>query len=414
MIERGRVTVAGAVLAAAGLAGGLVSAAPSALAAGSPGTITTVAGGPGRGPATNVFQYPTALAVGPGGAVYVGDEGVVRELTPAKSWEGVLAGAIDSGSGPQFSGDGGAAVKARLGDVTGLAVDGAGNVIITDTGNHRVRVVAASTGTFYGQAMTAGHIYTVAGDGDSVYSGDGGPATSAGMDPQAVAVDPAGNLVIADGSNEDVSNRVRVVAASTGTFYGQAMTAGDIYTIAGDGTRGYSGDGGPATSAELFAPDGLAFDGAGNLVIADADNNVVRVVAARTGTFYGQAMTAGDIYTVAGNGTFGYSGDGGPATSAELNGPSGVAVDAAGNLVIGDTLNNRVRVVAASTGTFYGQAMTAGDIYTVAGNGKIGYSGDGGPATSARLSAPTGVAVDSSGNLVIADTENGLVRLVSG
>ena len=268
-----------------------------------------------------------------------------------------------------------------------MAVDGAGNLVIADTDNDRVRVVAASTGTFYGQAMTAGDIYTVAGDGKAGFSGDGGPATSAELDyPDGVAVDGAGNLVIADTGN----NRVRVVAASTGTFYGQAMTAGDIYTVAGDGTAGFSGDGGPATSAELNDPAGVAVDGAGNLVIADTSNNRVRVVAASTGTFYGQAMTAGDIYTVAGDGTGGFSGDGGPATSAELDSPYGVAVDGAGNLVIADTDNNRVRVVAASTGTFYGQAMTAGDIYTVAGDGTSGFSGDGGPATSAELAYPAG------------------------
>jgi hypothetical protein len=159
---------------------------------------------------------------------------------------------------------------------------------------------------------------------------------------------------------------------------------------------------------------GVAVDAAGNLVIADTSNDRVRVVAATTGTFYGQAMTAGDIYTVAGDGTAGYAGDGGPATSAELNEPSGVTADAAGNLVIGDTANSRVRVVAATTGTFYGQAMTAGDIYTVAGDGTPGMSGDTGPATSAELNEPEGVAADGSGNLLIADSGNFRVRLVSG
>ena len=138
------------------------------------------------------------------------------------------------------------------------------------------------------------------------------------------------------------------------------------------------------------------------------------MVAARTGTFYGQAMTAGDIYTVAGTGTPGFSGDGGPATAAELDHPDGVSVDPAGNLVIGDTSNNRVRVVAARTGTFYGQAMTAGDIYTVAGTGPPGYAGDGGPAAAAELNNPQGVAVDRAGNLVIGDGGNGRVRLVRG
>jgi len=409
---RGLARLAGAVLAA-GLVAGLAVPVPPALAAGSPGTITTVAGGPGRGPGQNVSQDPNALAAGPGGAVYVGDVAVVRELMTAKGWEGAVAGDLDTGPGVRFTGDGGPAVRARLGNVSGLAVDAAGNVIVADNASYRVLVVAARTGTFYGQAMTAGHIYIVAGDGTPAYSGDGGPATSAGMDPQAVAVDPAGNLVISDFANSIASDRVRVVAASTGTFYGQAMTAGDIYTIAGGGTPGYTGDGGPATSAKLHLPEALAFDTAGNLVIADADNNRVRVVAASTGTFYGQAMTAGDIYAVAGNGKSGYSGDGGPAVSAELKSPHGVTVDAAGNLVVADSGNNRVRVVAASTGTFYGQAMTAGDIYTVAGNGTPGYSGNDGPAASAELAYPYGVAVDGAGNLVIADSDNYRVRVVA-
>ena len=230
-------------------------------------------------------------------------------------------------------------------------MDGAGNLLIADFYNERIRVVAASTGTFYGRPMTAGDIYTVAGDGTYGFSGDGGPATSAALAaPQGVAVDAAGNLLIA----AEVNFRVRVVAASTGTFYGRPMTAGDIYTVAGDGSSGFSGDGGPATRAELNLPGGVAADSAGNLLIADTGNQRVRVVAASTGTFYGRPMTAGDIYTVAGNGQATYSGDGGPAARAELGGPQGVAVDAAGNLLIADTGNQRVRVVAASTGTFYG------------------------------------------------------------
>jgi hypothetical protein len=276
--------------------------------------------------------------------------------------------------------------------------------------------VAASTGSFYGQAMTAGDIYTVAGTGSPGFSGDGGRATTAELNwPESVAADGAGNLVIADTRN----NRVRVVAASTGSFYGQAMTAGDIYTVAGTGSQGFSGDGGPATSAQLFEPQGAAVDGAGNLVIADYGNERVRVVAASSGTFYGQPMTAGDIYTVAGNGTFGFSGDGGPATSAKLRAPAAVTVDGAGNLVFADTLNDRIRVVAACTGTFYGQAMTAGDIYTVAGTGVRGFTGDGGPATTAELNlaqefSPGGVAVDGAGNLFIADTLNDRIREVTG
>jgi hypothetical protein len=158
----------------------------------------------------------------------------------------------------------------------------------------------------------------------------------------------------------------------TGTFYGKAMTKGDIYTVAGTGTAGFAGDGGPATSAKVDLVKWLTGDGAGNLVIADSGNGRIRVLAGRTGTFYGQAMTAGHIYTVAGTGGSGYAGDGGPARQAQFNWPNAAALDSAGNLMIADTGNGRVRIVAAHAGTFYGQAMTAGDIYTVAGPGAPG------------------------------------------
>ena len=370
------------------------------------GIISTVAGGVG-GPAkaTQVSLSPYGVFSGTGG-LYLADYGSVARVDPQTDQLTPVAGT----GVPGPVGDKGAATKASLITST-VAQDKSGNLLIADQGNERVRVAAARTGTFYGQAMTAGDIYTVAGDGLEGYGGDGGPATAAELStPSGVAVDGAGNLVIADSGN----SRVRVVAARTGTFYGQAMTAGDIYSVAGTGPGGgYAGDGGPATAAELNFPNGIAVDAAGNLVIADEFNNRVRVVAARTGTFYGQAMTAGDIYTVAGDGTQGYSGDGGAATAAELNRSQAVALDGAGNLVIADSGNNRVRVVAARTGTFYGQAMTAGDIYTVAGDGTQGYSGDGGPATAARLHGPKGAAVDGAGNLVIADEVNDRVRVVA-
>jgi sugar lactone lactonase YvrE len=194
-----------------------------------------------------------------------------------------------------------------------------------------------------------------------------------------VAVDAAGNLYIADTGNF----RVRKVSAATGV----------ITTVAGNGTEGYSGDGGAATSAEVSLLGGLAVDAAGNLYIADEGNSCIREVMASTGV----------ITTVAGNGTPGYSGDGGPAVSAALSYPSGVAVDGAGNLFIADTGNNRVREVSASNGV----------ITTVAGNGIADFSGDGGNATSAALYGPQGVAVDSTGNLFIADTFNSRIRKVS-
>src|SRR6266702_2888128 len=462
-------TTAIALLAPAGAAG---SASASA-AASTAGVISTVAGGVG-GPAraTRVALAPCGVSFG-AGHLYIAASSVVRQVSPGTDRLTTPAGTagdggplgdgrratraslsacgvtVDhsgnlviadflhqrirvvaartgtfygqamtardiytvAGDGRQgFSGDGGPATNAELNFPAGVAVDAAGNLLIAAVGNHRIRMVAARTGTFYGQPMTAGDIYTVAGDGTKAFSGDGGPATSAELSlPEGVAVDAAGNLLIADGGN----NRVRVVAHKTGTFYGQAMTAGDIYTVAGDGNFGFSGDGGPATSAELSLPEGVAVDAAGSLLIADTGDGRVRVVAARTGTFYGKAMTVGHIYTVAGTSTQGFSGDGGPATKAKLNFPTEVAVDAAGNLLIADFRNERVRAVAHKTGTFYGQPMTAGDIYTVAGDGTQGFSGDGGPATTAELSSPVGVAVDAAGNLLIADGGNERVRVAA-
>src|SRR5205814_431622 len=155
------------------------------------------------------------------------------------------------------------------------------------------------------------------------------------------------------------------VAEQTNHVVRQIDASGSQTVVVGNGTAGYSGDGGPATSAQLNYPSGITVDGAGNLVIADSSNNRVRVVAGSSATFYGIAMTAGDIYTVAGDGNADFSGDTGPATSAKLDNPYGVAVDGAGNLVIDDSYNNRIRVVAKTTATFYGISMTANDIYTV-------------------------------------------------
>jgi uncharacterized protein YheU (UPF0270 family) len=375
--------------------------------------------GDGRLATTGQLTFPHGVAVDGAGNLVITDYGnsavrVVAARTGTFYQKKMTAGHIYKvvgGGAAGHLGDRGPATKARLHGPWGVAVDGAGNLLITDALHNRVRVVAARTGTFYAQAMTAGDIYTVAGNGQYGFSGDGGPATAAEFGtPSGVAVDGTGNLLIADSAN----NRVRVVAARTGTFYGKAMTAGRIYTVAGNGTKGYSGDGGPAAAAALNLPNGVAVDGTGNLLIADTTNNRIRVVAARTGTFYGKAMTAGHIYTLAGNGQFGFSGDGGPATAAALNVPFGVTVDASGNLVIADSFNSRIRVVAAHDGTFYGKAMTAGDIYTVAGNNAIGYSGDGGPGIKAELNTPYSVTMDGAGNLVIADTFSQRIRELAG
>jgi hypothetical protein len=213
--------------------------------------------------------------------------------------------------------------------------------------------------------------------------------------------------------------RIMVVAESTGTLYGQAMTAGDLYSIAGDGTAGYSGNAGPATTAELDEPALMTVDATGNLTFADGRNNLIGVVAVATGTYYGQAMTAGDIYCVAGTGTAGHSGHGGLATAAELNHPDDVVVDEAENLVLTDAHNNVVRVVATSPGSYYGQAMKEGDIYLLAGSGTYGWAGDGGPPASAELANPDGLTAVSqadhgSGSAIyIGDVANSRFRLVS-
>ena len=395
------------------------------------GHIYTVAGngtygfsGDG-GPATQArLADPFGVGVDGAGNLVVADQSndrvrVVAASTGRFYGRAMTAGDIYTVAGNGSygsSGDGGPATRAQLGRPTGVGLDGAGNVVIADSDNNRIRMVAARTGTFYGQAMTVGDIYTVAGGGTGGL-GDGGPATQAELArPSGVALDRAGNLLIADKIDTRSGidhNRIRVVAARTGTFYGRAMTAGDIYTVAGNGSSGFSGDGGPAVRAGLNVPFGVAADGAGNVLIADFGNRRVRVVAARSGTFYGQAMTAQHIYTVAGNGVTPFSGDGGPAVDAQLYEPHGVTVDRAGNQVIADTFNNRIRVVAARTGTFYGQAMTAGHIYTVAGDGTQGFSGNGGPATKAALFWPYGVRVDRAGDLVIADTNNNRIRVVA-
>jgi hypothetical protein len=195
-----------------------------------------------------------------------------------------------------------------------------------------------------------------------------------------MAIDGAGNVFIADTLN----HRIRKVATGTGV----------ITTVAGNGVQGFSGDNGSATSAMLAKPSSVAVDAAGNLYIADTANSRIRKVESATGI----------ITTVAGSSTFGFSGDNGAATSAALAQPSAVAIDKSGNLLIADTFNNRIRRVNLSTGI----------ITTVAGNGQATFSGDNDAAILAALNNPRGVAVDSAGNIIIADWFNGRIRLVRG
>ena len=379
-----------------------------------------------RGPALRaMLGFPSGVAADPSGDLVTADglhnvawvvmarsgQFFGRNVTAGNAYR--IVGTGTSG----YAGDGGPARKATFsieGEGPAVTFDSGGNVLVADANNERVRVIAATTGTFYGRPMTAGYVYTIAGTGTCGFSGDGGPAVQARLCyPAGVSTDHAGNILITDGINR----RVRVLAVKTGTFYGRSMTAGDIYTIAGNGNYKYSGDGGPAVQAGM-SPMGTAVDPAGNVVITDADGNQrLRLVVVKTGTFYGRSMTAGDIYTIAGNGTYGFSGNGGPATAAELERPLAATVDGSGNVVFTDAAAMVTWVVAVKTGTFYGVPMTAGDIYVVAGNGSaLGTDGlgDGGPATSAVLDTPDGLAIDPAGNLLVADLTDARLRSVSG
>jgi uncharacterized protein (TIGR03437 family) len=302
-----------------------------------------------------LLNFPSGVAVDSAGILYIADTVSHRIRRVANGVITTVAGTGING----FSGENAAATTAQLNQPGGVAVDSAGNLYIADTGNNRIRKVAG------------GLITTIAGG--AVPLGDNGPATTAGLaQPSGVAIDLAGNIIIADSSNL----RIRKI------------TNGAIATIAGNGLTSYSGDGGPSLSAQI-EPVGIALDSAGSFYLADARNGRVRKV------------TKGVITTIAGGSTQTYSGDGGPAVTARLSYPSSVAVDSSGNIYIADTLNNRVRKISG------------GVITTVAGNGQQGYAGDNGPAAAATLNIPNGVAVDAAGNLYIADSGNYRVRKIS-
>ncbi len=303
----------------------------------------------------------------------------------------------------------------------GMSLDHAGNVVIPIPHANRLVVVPSHSGRFYGKAMTAGHICTIAGTGAFGSAGDGRPATRAKLDlPVATAVDASGNVLFTEG-NTDVFgpstsiDAVRVVAEKTGTFYGRSMHAGDVYSIAGRNcpSSGALGDGGPAMSACFSRIGGVALDHAGNVVIGDSGNNRIRVVAAKTGSFWGVSMHSGHVYTVAGDGTGDpdASPNGTPARQASVipGTPAAVTVDATGNLVIED--HALIRVVAVKAGTFDHVAMQPNKIYTVAGNGVFAFSGDGGPPLSASFLGPAGVAI-GAGNLFVVDAGAERIREV--
>jgi trimeric autotransporter adhesin len=343
------------------------------------GVITTVAGngvvgtsGDG-GPATSArLSHPQGVAVDALGNIYIADaySNRIRMITKRT---GVITTVAGYGIGGTNSGDGGQATLAELSSPQDVALDASGNIYIADTSNDRIRMVDTSTGV----------ITTVAGGGKYEIGNvrDGGQAILADLSlPIGVIIDASGNIYIADAAHY----RIRMVTKSTGV----------ITTVAGTGTTGYSGDGGPATSAKLSFPCGIAVDASGNIYISDRENGRVRMVTRSTGV----------ITTVAGNGLGGKNiGDGRNATSAVVIAPYGIALDAVENLYITQegSNDNRIRKVTKSTGV----------ITTVAGTGTAGYFGDGGQATSAELNSPQGVAVDASGNIYIADTKNKRIRM---
>ena len=339
------------------------------------GTISTHAGtgtagytGDGGAATSANIRRPEGVAVASNGDVYFSDTAnhAIRKVAAAT---GIITTVAGTGS-PGSTGDGGAATAATLSSPEDVAVTSIGDLYIADTGNHEIRKVTASTGI----------ITTVAGNGSPGSLGDGGAATAARLNsPRGIAVASNGDLYIGDRSN----NKVRKVTASTGV----------ITTYAGTGTAGYLGDVGAATSARLNQPEGVALASNGDLYIADVSNNVIRKVTASTGI----------ITTFAGTGTAGSTGDGGLATSAQLNAPQAVDMNGAGDLYIADTGNHKIRRVA-----------TGGTISTVAGTGTAGSSGDGGPSTAAQLNSPRGVAVTSAGDFYIGDRSNNKIRKVSG
>ena len=386
-------------------------------------TISTIAGGappptPAAGASTPIGA-PQRVALDSSGDAYFSASNSVFELTTGGT---VILIAGNGRVG--YSGDGGPAVNAQLNGPQGVAVDSSGNVYISDSNNNVVRMVTSG-----------GIISTFAGNGTLGYGGDGGLATTAQMHlPIGITVDSSSNVYIADSGNNvirevsggvistiagnyglgkgfsgdtgiatgaqlntptdvavDSSGNVYIADLENGNIREVTVSTGDINTVAGSFTEGYAGDGGVATSASLYYPAGVALDHSGNIYISEFGDNRIRMVT----------VSSGKITTIAGNGTYGYAGDGSSATGAEFALNMGIAVDSSGNVYVADLFNYRVRKISG------------GNINTIAGNGVINYAGDGGRATAAQLFNPNAVAVDAKGNVYIADTRNNRVREVT-
>jgi streptogramin lyase len=336
--------------------------------------ITTVSGnyyatlgfsGDGGPASYGQFNHTKGIAMDPSGNIFIADQNNqrIREVNTSNIVSTYAGNGISGNSG-----DNGVAINAEISLPEAVTTDKFGNLFIADN-NSVVRKVDAITKI----------ITTIAGNGTGGFSGDGGPATSAQLNnPMGMAVDNSGNLFIVDNSN----NSIRRVDAVTGI----------ITTYAGNQSSGYSGDGGPAVSAQLNDPEAIALDATGNLYIADGNNNCIRRVD----------NSSKQITTIAGNGTAGSIGDGSLATLAQLSFPTGVFMDGPGNIYISDH-SNRIRVINNSTGI----------ISTIAGNGTAGFSGDGGPATSASLSTPLYPVVASTGDIYFPDYGNDRIRKIN-
>ena len=332
------------------------------------GNVTTVAGAlrqrggfvGGGSAALARLNYPRAVAADARGNVYVADSlnHRVRKIDPSGAIA-TIAGTGERG----YSGDGGPAVDAQLSSPNGLLVDVAGNVYISDSGNSRVRKVDSS-----------GMIRTVAGPGEPGMLGSGGPAVTARLGyPRGLAMDASGSLFVAE-SGHDIVRKI--------------SPAGTIEPFAGSGEPFDKRDGGPASLAQFSYPNDIAADAAGNVYVLDS-NQVRRI------------DPSGMIAAIAGTGEYGHSGDGGPAIAADLQNPTEMATDVAGNLYVAESFGQRVRKI-----------NVAGTITTIAGTGERGFSGDGGPAAAAQLDSPRSIAVDSVGNVYIADYFNHRVRRI--
>jgi hypothetical protein len=354
--------------------------------------------------APGTLAAPGGIALDGAGDVFVADTGHCRVLmvpahTTTRGGRLLHAGHPATLAGGRCSGTG------SLGYPTGVAVDRQGDVYVAEATDQRVQVVRPS-----------GVVSTVAGTGRAGFNGDGLAATAAELDrPTGIAMDGAGDLFIADSAN----CRVRVLPAATTTLFGQAMTAGHLYTVAGTGVCGTAGQGGPVGGAQLWNPVAVTVDPAGDLLVADSGDQSVLLAAVHGGTYYGTTVGAGDIgVVVGGTGSYGpYLADGLSATSvaAEVNDPRGLAVGPTGALFLTDGFMHVVRVVPAATGALLGRTMTAGDLYTAAGALPVTTPeglGDGTRWVLTRVGTPSGIAVSAAGAVYFSDAALDDLRVI--